>query len=65
MEKKKLCSVVNCNLEAVRSISPEKAESVGFTIERTRRAYLCTNHYKELKKKTKKERRTQLWRWNV
>jgi hypothetical protein len=58
------CSVSGCGQEAVRSLSAEKVRSAGFNVGSSeRRAYLCKNHYKEYKKKTKKEKTLEQWRY--
>jgi len=58
------CSVSGCNKDAVRSISSAKAKSAGLNISSgERRAYLCKEHYKEYKKKTKKEKKVEQWRY--
>ena len=59
------CSVSGCNREAVRSISTEKARSAGLNVgSGEKRAYLCKEHYKEYKKKTKKDKQLEKWRFN-
>jgi hypothetical protein len=58
------CSVSGCGKEAARSLSAEKVRMAGLTIgSGERRAYLCENHYKEYKKRTKKERKIEQWRY--
>ena len=58
------CSVSGCGKEAARSLSAEKVRMAGLSIGSSdRRAYLCENHYKEYKKKTKKERKIEQWRY--
>jgi hypothetical protein len=57
------CSVVGCSKEAVRSLSTQKIKSAGFDVSGGRRAYLCKDHYKEYKKKTRKERQLEKWRY--
>jgi len=58
------CSVSGCGKEAIRSISAEKVKSAGLNIgSGARRAYLCKEHYKEYKKKTKKEKKVEQWRY--
>jgi len=58
------CSVSNCSKEAVRSLSAEKVRSAGLNIGTSeRRAYLCKEHYKEYKKKTKKDKQLEQWRY--
>jgi hypothetical protein len=58
------CSSSGCSKEAVRSLSVAKVRSAGLNVSSTeRRAYLCEEHYKEYKKKTKKERKLEQWRY--
>ncbi|MEM3737419.1 MAG: hypothetical protein QXJ75_04980 [Candidatus Bathyarchaeia archaeon] len=57
------CSVEGCSEPAVRSLSTEKAKAAGFKIAGDKRAYLCREHYKALKKLTKKERSIERWRY--
>ena len=60
------CSVSGCSREAVRSISTEKARSAGLNVgSGEKRAYLCREHYKEFKKKTKKDKTMDKWRYGV
>ncbi len=59
------CNVVGCNEEAIRSISPEKVASAGLSIGEARRAYLCPKHYKEMKKKLKKQQMLEKWRMSA
>jgi hypothetical protein len=52
------CTVKGCGKEAERSISTESATEAGLDIiEGARRAHLCKDHYKEYKKRTKKDRK--------
>jgi len=58
------CDVSGCGKEAVRSLSAAKVRSAGLNVSSSeRRAYLCEIHYKEYKKKTKKERKIEQWRY--
>jgi len=58
------CSVSGCSIEAIRSLSAEKVRSAGLNISSSeRRAYLCKEHYREFKKKTKKEKQLEKWRY--
>lgn len=58
------CSVSGCGGEAIRSLSTEKVKSAGLDVGSSgRRAYLCKKHYKEYKKKTKKEKMFEKWRY--
>ncbi len=59
------CSVKGCNNPAVRSIAAAKATSAGLNVGSGRRAYLCKEHYREYKKKTKKEKKLEKWRYSV
>jgi len=59
------CSISGCSSEAVRSISAEKVRSAGLKIGSSeKRAYLCKQHYKEYKKKTKKDKQIEKWRYS-
>jgi hypothetical protein len=59
------CSVSNCKNDAVRSLSAEKVRSAGLNVgSGERRAYLCKEHYKEYKKKTKKDKMLEKWRYS-
>jgi hypothetical protein len=59
------CSISNCKNDAVRSLSAEKVRSAGLNVgSGERRAYLCKEHYKEYKKKTKKEKMLEKWRYS-
>lgn len=55
------CSV--CGKEAIRSISAEKVKAAGLSVGSDKRAYLCKEHYKEYKKKTKKDKTLDKWRY--
>jgi len=58
------CNVAGCNREAVRSLSAAKVRSAGLNIgSKEKRAYLCKEHYKEYKKRTKKEKKIEQWRY--
>jgi len=56
------CSVKGCSKPAVRSISVERAKSAGLDVE-GHRAYLCEEHYKEFKRRRRKERLVEKWRF--
>jgi hypothetical protein len=57
------CSISSCKNDAVRSLSAEKVRSAGLNVGGSeRRAYLCKGHYKEYKKKIKKEKMLEKWR---
>ncbi|MEM2103262.1 MAG: hypothetical protein QW717_00030 [Candidatus Bathyarchaeia archaeon] len=58
------CSVPGCSKEAARSLSAEKVRLAGLGISSSdRRAYLCESHYKQFKKKTRKDRKIEQWRF--
>jgi len=58
------CSVSGCGKDAARSLSAEKVRMAGLSVGSSeKRAYLCENHYKEFKKRTKKERKIEQWRF--
>ena len=57
------CSVSGCGQDTVRSLSAEKVRAAGLRVGSERRAYLCKEHYKEYKKKTKKDKQLEQWRY--
>ncbi len=62
IEKGEKCSV--CSKEAVRSISADKVKAAGFKVgSDDKRAFLCKGHYKDYKKKTKKDKTIDKWRY--
>jgi len=64
IEKGEKCSVSGCNNEALRSISVDKVKAAGLNVGSTeKRAYICKEHYKEFKKKTKKDKTLDKWRY--
>lgn len=65
IDKGEKCSVGGCSKEAVRSISADKVKSAGFRVGSDRRSYLCKEHYKEYKKKTKKDKTLEKLRYRV
>ena len=66
IEKGVKCSVSGCGKEAARSISNDKVKSAGLKVSGTeKRAYLCREHYKEYKKKTKKDKTLDKWRYSA
>ncbi|MEM2876042.1 MAG: hypothetical protein QXL67_03715, partial [Candidatus Bathyarchaeia archaeon] len=52
-EKGVKCSIVGCEKESVRSLSPERVAGADLNIGDVRRVYLCEEHYKVYKKKKK------------
>jgi hypothetical protein len=65
IEKGVKCNVSGCGREAVRSLSGEKVKAAGLKIGSERRAYLCKEHYKEYKKRTKKDKQLEKWRYSA
>jgi len=60
------CDVSGCGNEAVRSLNSDKAKSAGLKVSSSeKRVYLCREHYKEFKKKTKKDKTIDKWRYNA
>ena len=47
----------------MRSISADKVKAAGLRVGSEKRAYLCREHYKEYKKKTKKDKQLERWRY--
>ncbi len=55
---------VRLRQEAVRSISADKVKAAGLNVSsKETRAYICKEHYKEFKKKTKKDKTLEKWRY--
>ena len=63
IEKGEKCTVSGCSREAARSISAEKVKAAGLNVGVDKRAYICKEHYKEFKKKTKKDKTLDKWRY--
>ena len=64
IEKGVKCSVSGCSNEAVRSISADKVKATGLSVStKETRAFICREHYKEYKKKSKKDKTLDKWRW--
>jgi hypothetical protein len=59
------CSISGCGNQAIRSISAARVRSAGLNAGGERRAYLCKEHYKEYKKKTKKDRELERMRYRT
>ncbi len=60
------CDVQSCSSEAVRSISTDKVKHAGLPVGGSeKRVYLCREHYKEFKKKTKKDKMMDKWRYGA
>lgn len=63
VDKGVTCIVKGCSDRAVRSISYEKVAGSGLSVEKGVRGYLCSKHYKEFKKRTKKDRKMERLRF--
>jgi hypothetical protein len=64
IDKGQKCSVSGCGREAVRSITADKVKAAGINVSTNeKRAYICKEHYKEYKKKTKKDKTIDKWRF--
>jgi hypothetical protein len=62
IDKGVICSVKNCDKEAIRSLARDKVSSAGLKVNEGRRSYLCREHYKEYKKGSKKDKLLEKWR---
>ncbi len=62
-EKTKKCDVIGCDEDAVKSVSRKKAEAIFKLGGKGNKVHLCKAHYKEFKKKTKKERQLERVGW--
>lgn len=66
IEKGVKCGVSGCGREAARSISSDKVRAAGLNVgSGEKRAYICKEHYKEFKKKTKKGKTIDRWRYGA
>ncbi|WP_455364259.1 hypothetical protein [[Eubacterium] cellulosolvens] len=63
VEKGVKCIIKGCTEHAVRSISYEKVILAKMNTEPSRRGYLCERHYKDVKKRTKQDRKLEKWRF--
>ena len=65
MRKNRVCSIHACDNVATRSLGADRVEQAGLKFEGEKRAYLCKHHYKEFKKKTKKDRKIERLKWGI
>ncbi len=63
IDKGEKCNISGCGKEAERSISAEKVRAAGLKVGDEKHAYLCKEHYKEYKKKSKKDKQIDRWRF--
>jgi hypothetical protein len=60
------CDASGCSGTAERSISSDKVKHAGLRVSSNqKRVYLCHEHYKEFKKKTKKDKTIEKWRYGA
>ena len=59
------CSVISCSESASRSLSSAKIKPTGLHVAEQKRVYLCKDHYKEYKKKSRSSRQLDKWRWGT
>jgi hypothetical protein len=58
------CSVKYCEEDSVKSVSKGRVAAADFDLETSgRRVYLCKDHWKELKKATRRRRNLERVRW--
>ena len=64
-DKKRSCDVAGCDKEATRSVSGKKVEKAGISVssDPSKNAHLCKDHYREYKKKSKKDRQLERLDW--
>jgi len=65
IDKGENCNVAGCGREAARSISADKVRAAGMNVGSEKRGYLCKEHYKEYKKKSKKDKTIDKWRHGI
>jgi len=64
IEKGEKCSVSGCGREAARSLSVDKVKAAGINVSTAeKRVFICKEHYKDYKKKTKKDKTLDKWRY--
>ena len=63
--KKRTCSINKCEREAMRSLAADRVEQTGLKVDGEKRVYLCKQHYKEFKKRTKKDRKIERLKWGL
>ena len=70
MQTKKQCDVEGCTKESKKTVSREKAgtaiKQANLTLslrDKITKAHLCADHYRQIKKKLKKDREVERLRW--
>jgi hypothetical protein len=64
-EKLRSCDIVDCDKVAERAVSGKKVDKSGLKLSSNpdKNAHLCKDHYREFKKKTKKDRVLERLDW--
>jgi hypothetical protein len=70
MSKKKQCDVEGCTKDSKKTVSREKAgaaikeANLNLSVrDKIRKVHMCTDHYRVIKKKLKKDREIERLRW--
>lgn len=62
--EEKICEVDGCSTVSVRSLGAKKVSDSGISVSRkTGKVHLCKDHYRDFKKKTKKDRELDRAGW--
>ena len=64
-EKVRVCDITGCDKTAERAVSGKKVDKAGLPLSSNpdKNAHLCRDHYREFKKKTKKDRVIERLDW--
>ncbi len=64
-DKVRVCDIAGCDKTAERAVSGKKVDKTGFELSSNpdKNAHLCRDHYREFKKKTKKDRVIERLDW--
>ena len=64
-DKARACDIVGCKNDAERAVSGKKLEKAGMDtdVDPAKSAHICKEHYREFKKKTKKDRVLERLDW--
>ncbi len=65
VQKVRPCDISGCEKTAERAVSGKKVEKAGLSLssDPAKSAHLCRDHYREFKKKTKKDRVLERLDW--
>ncbi len=65
VEKVHSCDIEGCKSEAERAVSGKKVEKAGLSVssDPEKTAHLCREHYREYKKRSKKDRTLERLGW--